>query len=449
MTATEGRFWDPELGLEPIAAGNGQPATPTSVLNFQTLAALCAEVDAAGPRRWLARGIWPSGTYGVHAAEMKAQKTWNALDLAVSVASNTAWLDTIPIDDPGSVLVFAGEGGKAAIVRRIRAICTSRQVTAETLPIVVSARAPHLSDDHHLHLFTEQVEHQQPRLVLLDPLYLAARGAKGSDLYAMGEMLERAQHICDPRGAALMAVTHYNRREGTGPMRFSGAGPAEWGRVLIGARVISRHTHPITLETTVTLELDIIGGEVPDQTVRLRRVIRADDPASLDSPLRYQVEIVAADADDGNPELPPAARKLLEALHEETDPAPASDLVDTIERKHGHGLKRETVSRNLNALEKAGLVICTNPDAGLMTPKLWLLNTRVTSVMSHVMSHDGDARVTCVTTPIGGHAVTSHDTVAREREDHTTRDWLDELATTDARLTTERDLEDDALEELA
>jgi hypothetical protein len=109
---------------------NTVAVAPAAPLRFQTLADLCAEVDAAGPRRWLIRGIWPAGDYGVHGAEMKAQKTWNALDGAVSVASGTPWLNAFPIDDPGPVVVFAGEGGKQSIVRRLRAICASRQLAA-------------------------------------------------------------------------------------------------------------------------------------------------------------------------------------------------------------------------------------------------------------------------------------------------------------------------------
>ena len=118
-----------------------------SALEFLTAAELCARVDAAGRRRWLIRGVWPEGAYGVHAAEMKAQKTWNGLDLAVSVASGTPWLDAFPIDDPGPVLVFAGEGGAASIVRRLRTICASRDLVLERLPIVVCTRSPHLADD--------------------------------------------------------------------------------------------------------------------------------------------------------------------------------------------------------------------------------------------------------------------------------------------------------------
>jgi hypothetical protein len=407
----------------------------TTILEFQTIADLCAEVDAAGPRQWLIRGIWPAGSYGVHAAEMKAQKTWNALDLAISVASHTPWLGTIPVDDPGPVLIFAGEGGKAAIVRRLRGICASRNILLELLPLVVSTRSPHLNSDDHLNLIAAQLAETKPRLVLLDPLYLAARGAKGSDLYAMGELLERAQHLCEPDNVALFAVTHYNRKEGSGPNRFTGAGPAEWGRVLIGARVVSRHTHPETKATTLLAELDIIGGEVPDQTLRVRRDIHTDNPDDLDSPLHYHVEIVPKDDTVADTtELAPAARKILEALETLKRPAMWRDIVDQIDEKHGHGLKRETVSRNLSTLEKGGLVECTNPDSAATDTKFWTIKTPlVTACDQLVTSQDpacdqtgrsqaitstGDALVTDVISPYGRSHSHGHNPRSHHNGDH-------------------------------
>ena len=69
-----------------------------------------------------------------------------------------------------------------------------------------------------------------PVLVMLDPLYLAASGADKGDLYGMGALLERPQHLCQEAGAALLVVHHFNRQAGgdaTGcpaPDRPSGAG---------------------------------------------------------------------------------------------------------------------------------------------------------------------------------------------------------------------------------
>ena len=371
---------------------------PRPVLDFQTIAALCAEVDAAGPRHYLIRGIWPAGAYGVHAAEMKAQKTWNADDLAVSVASGTPWLGLLPVEQSGPVLIFAGEGGKAEIVRRLRAIARSRSVELESLPLVVCARAPHLANVSHLAAFQEQLKTVKPALVVLDPLYLAARGAKGSDLYAMGELLETAQHLCQAADTSLLCVTHFNRKDGSGAGRITGAGPAEWGRVLMTASVLSRHTDPLTRATTVVTQIDVVGGEIPDQSIKIRRRIQAQDPDDLDSFLEYHVEQLEADEVEQNSDLPPAARKLLEALEAADEPSTSTELVDWIAATHGHGLKRETVSRHLNELRRQGVVECTNPDATVAEPKRWRRVTDVTVTCDHT---PGDARVTAVTPLIG------------------------------------------------
>lgn len=350
------------------------PATPPGpALRFRTFADLARDVDAAGPRRWLIRGIWPAGAYGVHAAEPKAGKTWNALDLAVSVASGTPWLGQHPIDTIGPAVVFAGEGGDGNIVRRIRAIATGRGVPADDLPISVCTRAPHLADDAHLAAMAEHLAATRPALVILDPFYLAAGGANGADLYAMGRLLERPQHLCEAIGAALVVVTHFNRsRDLRGAARITGAGPAEWGRVLISAAVISRHTDPATEATTVLTELDVQGGEVPDRTVRVRRVIRALDPDDLDSPLEYLVD--EPDRADTAPtptggDLSPAGAKILAALDAQTTPQPWAVLVDHIAATHGHGLKRPTVSTELNKLRDRALVDYL--DTGTGKERLW------------------------------------------------------------------------------
>jgi hypothetical protein len=339
-------------------------------LPFLTLAELCAKVDATGPRKYLIRGTWPSGAYGVLAGEMKSQKTWKAVDLAVSVASSTPWLGAFPIDDPGPVIMFAGEGGEASTVRRIRAVCESRGLRAEDLPITVCVRAPHLSSGDHLKVFAEQVQRIRPKLVTLDPLYLSAAGAKGSDLYGMGELLERGQLICDSVNASFLVVTHFNRGNRTGAGRITGAGPAEWGRVLIGVDVKSRHTDPETKATTVVSVVDVMGGEVPDSVFRVKRTISSDDPDDLGSPLRYSVEALPEDGvgSDGG-DMPPARQKLLEAVAAVGQSgAINAELVDWIAAKYGHGLKRPTVSRELNAALKDGLVDCTESPG---KPTIW------------------------------------------------------------------------------
>ena len=359
----------PANGLdEPSSNGAGPPAA----FEFLTLAELRARVRERGPRRWLLRRIWPAGDYGVHAAEMKAQKSWNAVDLAVSVASGTPWLGHVPVDDPGPVLMFWGEGGDATLVRRIDAVCEHRGLDPDRLPIIVCCRSPHLSVDEHRAILERKVAELRPRLVIVDPFYLAARGANGADLYAMGALLEHPQRVCQHHGAALIVITHFNRKDGRGATRITGAGPAEWGRVLIAATVKSRRTDQTTTATTVITELDMIGGEIPDTTLRVTRTIRADDPDDLDSPLHLTIAVHDVDPDDDSDDddMPPARRKLLDALHAADAPRTGRQLVDHIAEQHGHGLTRQTVSVELNALLDAGLA--DSVDQGNGRPKLWI-----------------------------------------------------------------------------
>ena len=172
------------------------------------------------------------------------------------MASGTPWLGAIEVDDPGPVLMFHGEGSEANLVRRIHAVCASRDINPDTLDIVVCTRAPKLGNATHLDVMRDEITRRTPRLVTLDPLYLAARGGKIGDLYDMGALLEGAQHVCQDAKTSLFVAHHHNRQDGRGMRRISGAGAAEWGRVLITGEVISRHTNPHTRETTVITELD-------------------------------------------------------------------------------------------------------------------------------------------------------------------------------------------------
>jgi hypothetical protein len=65
------------------------------------------------------------------------------------------------------------------------------------------------------------------------------------------------------------------------------------------------------------------------------------------------------DADEGElAGLGPAAVKILDALRAGGAPMPVRDIVDGVADRHGHGLRRPTVSTALNELAERGLVDC-------------------------------------------------------------------------------------------
>lgn len=84
-----------------------------------------------------------------------------------------------------------------------------------------------------------------------------------------------------------------------------------------------------------------------------------------------EVDSTAGAQDDAAEDtLAPAAGKLLDALRRRAEPATINQLVDTVAELHGHGLKRETASRNLSDLVKKGLAVSFDPERP-GGPKRW------------------------------------------------------------------------------
>jgi len=319
-------------------------------LVFHTLAELIDIVANRPAPKFLASPIWPGDAYGVLGAEMKAGKTWLVSDLMVTTGAGGAWLGKFPIERQGPVLAFLGEGGDRKMVRRLAAVAQFYNADLRSLPIVLCMRAPHLSDGQQLQVVANKLDEVRPVLVVVDPLYLAARGAQGSQLYEMGAVLEGIQTLCQEVGAALLASHHHNRQKGQGIGRLSGAGPAEWGRVIVSAEVKSSHTDEVTKETAVVLELVFVGDEIPETTLTIRRRVRAVDPDDLASPLVYSVEIIenairASDDDD----MRPAHRRVLNVLNASGEWLNTLQIGDKL-ADQGRPLKRVTILDATKAL---------------------------------------------------------------------------------------------------
>lgn len=339
-------------------------------LDIATLGDLIALVDSRPAPRYLVRGIIAAGDYGVLAAEPKAGKTWAMTDLAVSVASGASFLGSFDVDSEGPVLVFAGEGGDRKIARRMAAVCASKGIDVAKVAdrIFVCLRAPHLADrDGAMAAVEAEIARIRPALVIIDPLYLAARGANTSDLAEMGAHLEAAQSACQRHGAALMIAHHWNKTgQGSGASRISGAGPAAWGRVLLSMAVRQRKVDPTTGRSDVALELEATGDEIPESTIRLRRVVWADDLADLGSSLHYVIERlpdVAGDRETDPDGLSSTERRVLAAFESEparrwTVTAVGDFLAD--DKGGAFPLKKRTIQAALSALTNSGRIEADN-----------------------------------------------------------------------------------------
>jgi hypothetical protein len=330
------------------------------------LAELLRQVRTAGRPAWLVEELWPADAYGVLAAEEKAGKTWAGLDLAVSVAAGVPWLGRFACQTPGPVLLLLGEGGGRAMARRLEAIAAAKAVELESLAIRVCLRVPKLTSGSELLTVERELTTHPARLVYLDPLYLAATGARGSDLYEMGGVLAGIQGICQRAGAALMVVTHWNKTgEGRGAKRITGAGPAAWGRVLCSAAVEHRTTDADGT-SNVLLAVEVTGSEVADQTFRVRRRIRATDPVDLGSPLVYGVQVTDSQPEALGDGLSPAQRRVVAALDKGGQLQNVRQLGDLVaDDGQGPPLKKRTIQAALDELEARGLAEGTEGTPGL------------------------------------------------------------------------------------
>jgi hypothetical protein len=361
------------VDLRPIAAQARRPPVPATELAVSSFGEVAARVAAAGEPRWLIQGLWPADAYGVLAAQEKAGKTWAALDLAVSVATGQPWLDHFACPTPGPVLLFLGEGGERATVRRIEAIATAKGVDPSQLAdrLRLCFRVPRLAAPgagSELAAIQAELEAHPAVLLVLDPLYLAAAGASGANLYDMGAVLQAIQGVCQQAGCALLVVTHWNKTgDGRGADRISGAGPAAWARVICSVSVDHRASDDDGA-SKVLLGFELIGGEIADTRFRIRRRIHAEDPADLGSPLSYSVEVLAGDdgqdLDPAAAGLSPSRQWVLAALRAGGDLQTVKQLGDRL-AEAGHALKPRTIQVALGELEAAGLAAGSEEGPGL------------------------------------------------------------------------------------
>lgn len=287
----------------------------------QTVAEMAAEVAAAPAPTWLLRGLMSAGDYGTLAASRKAGKSLMITDLAVNVAAGGKFLGHYPCDTAGPVLMFAGEGGKRKLIRRLKAVAEHYGHDLEQLEIHIHDKAPKVAVADGLSKLRATVARIKPVLIIIDPAYLALGSqVRTGILTDMGELLEHVQHIAAEHHSALLFTHHWNKT-GTSqdPFdRFTGSGFAEWSRVMMSVAVKGdTYTDPATGRTRADVEMALLGDEIPASSVRFRRHVWTDNPDDLASAMHYTVQILEtpppdpSKPDDG---LRPGQRSILEAL---------------------------------------------------------------------------------------------------------------------------------------
>jgi len=175
-----------------------------------------ADLAAADPtRRWLVDRLWSQAAVGIIGGPPKAAKSWMALDMAVSVASNTPCLDTFDVLEPGRALIFMAEDADAAVRARVTGICRHRGLDIRSLDLhIITATSLRLDLERDRSRLSDVVRDFAPRLLILDPFVRLHRGDENdaghiSGLLAYLRELQREHHLA-------VLVVHHTRKNGGG-----------------------------------------------------------------------------------------------------------------------------------------------------------------------------------------------------------------------------------------
>jgi len=123
------------------------------------------------PRRWLVEGLWGAAAVGFIGGPPKCCKSYLGIDMALSVATDTACLGTYAVLESGPTLIYLAEDALSVVRERVSALATYRGLSLAEINLHVIT-APRLRLDQpgdRARLF-ETARRLRPRLLLLDPL---------------------------------------------------------------------------------------------------------------------------------------------------------------------------------------------------------------------------------------------------------------------------------------
>ena len=150
----------------------------------------------------------------------KSFKTGLAIDLAVSLASGTPFVDTFPIESTRKVVVFTAEIGEPAIKLWVNRICLQKGISPIVNDLLVSSRLPDFTIDKRGNPVDEGGRVELMRMfelggfdtAVFDPLYFALLGTSLGDMNAVGGVLRNISTLCAEVGVWPI-LCHHARKD--------------------------------------------------------------------------------------------------------------------------------------------------------------------------------------------------------------------------------------------
>ena len=250
--------------------------------------------------RWLVDTLWARAAVGVLGGAPKCCKSWLALDLAVSVATDTPCLGAFAVDDPGPVLLYMAEDAAPVVKARLTGICRARDLDLASVPIhVITVPVLRLDRGRDQARLREAVRRHAPRLLVLDP-FVRLHRIDENDAGEVSALLGYLRTLQRQLDVAVLVVHHARKNGAAGAqagLSLRGSGDFHaWGDSNLYLR---------RYKDALLLTIEHRAAAAPDP-LRLQ-LVAGDD-------VRVHLAIADNDAhteDDAPPELD---RLLLDAL---------------------------------------------------------------------------------------------------------------------------------------
>ena len=237
--------------------------------------------DNYAPLEFLVDKILVSGQHAILGGQQKTLKTSILMDLALSLATATPFLNCYEVFEPVPSLVISGESGSSSITDCLNRICVSKGNVDPGGNLHLSFELPGLSVQKHIDGLCKIIDDRSVRFCAIDPAYLCIQKMSDppvnmADLTGVGSVLEMLGSVHERTGCTTLLVHHVKKvaraQRFDSPLMsdLSGAGFAEWARqwILIGRRAAYEHDghHQLSLEVGgsaghgVSSSLDVYEG---------------------------------------------------------------------------------------------------------------------------------------------------------------------------------------------
>ena len=185
-----------------------QPTSSSQPLETITSAELA---NAQYNLEYLIPGLLVKGQPCVLAGPKKSLKTNSLIDLTLSIATGTPFLNHFPIPLPRRIALLSGESGRATIQETARRVARSKN----DLRLQDAEKAlwcfdlPKLGQPETVRTIVEYVQQHVLDVLCIDPAYLCMPlGDSASNLFVVGGMLADLSKVTDETGVTIVLATH-------------------------------------------------------------------------------------------------------------------------------------------------------------------------------------------------------------------------------------------------